>query len=64
MVEVNYNKNIIDLSSILRVFFDNHDYSSVHSKRYASSIFYTTEDQRDESLFFIRNQLVISDDVP
>lgn len=63
MVEVNYNKNIVDLSSILRVFFDNHDYSSIRSKRYASSIFYTTEDQRDESLYYIRNQLVISDGI-
>ena len=58
VVEVNYNPKIIDFSSILKVFFDNHDYSTYHSKRYASSIFYTTDDQRDEALFYINNLLV------
>ena len=58
VVEVNYNPKIIDFSSILKVFFDNHDYSTYHSKRYASSIFYTTDDQRDEALFYVNNLLV------
>ena len=58
VVEVNYNHNIISLSDILEVFFENHDYAHFHSKRYASSIFYTTEDQQEETSSFIQNNIV------
>ena len=58
VVEVNYNKRIISLSDILRVFFENHDYTMPLPKRYASSIFFTESSQYDEAASFMRTRLV------
>ena len=58
VVEVNYDKNIISLSDILEVFFENHDYAHYHSKRFASSVFYTTQDQQEETHSFIEQNIV------
>ncbi|OAO13894.1 Ecdysone-induced protein [Blastocystis sp. ATCC 50177/Nand II] len=57
VVEVNYNKRIISLSDILRVFFENHDYTMPLPKRYASSIFFTESSQYDEAASFMRTRL-------
>ena len=59
VVEVNYDKNIISLSDILEVFFENHDYARYHSKRFASSVFYTTRDQQEETHSFIKQNIVL-----
>ncbi len=55
---MNYNKRIISLSDILRVFFENHDYTMPLPKRYASSIFFTESSQYDEAASFMRTRLV------
>ena len=60
VVEANYNKSIISLSEILQLFFENHDYSVVYPKRYASAIYYTEEEQREESEYYMKQYLVVS----
>ena len=60
VVEANYNKSIISLSEILQLFFENHDYSVVYPKRYASVIYYTEEEQREESEYYMKQYLVVS----
>ncbi|CBK24017.2 uncharacterized protein [Blastocystis hominis] len=57
VVEANYNKSIISLSEILQLFFENHDYSVVYPKRYASVIYYTEEEQREESEYYMKQYL-------
>ena len=60
VVEANYNKSIISLSEILELFFENHDYSVVYPKRYASVIYYTEDEQREESEYYMKHYLVMS----
>ena len=60
VVEANYNKSVASLSEILELFFENHDYSIVYPKRYASVIYYTEEQQREESEYYMKHYLVIS----
>ena len=58
--KANYNKSIISLSEILELFFENHDYSVVYPKRYASVIYYTEDEQREESEYYMKHYLVMS----
>lgn len=58
VVEVNYDESVISLSDILRVFFENHDYSTRLPQRYASSIFFTELAQYDEAMYFMKTRLV------
>ena len=55
---MNYDEQVISLSDILRVFFENHDYSSRLPQRYASSIFFTELAQYDEAIYFMKTRLV------
>ena len=57
VVEVNYDESVISLSDILRVFFENHDYSTRLPQRYASSIFFTELAQYDEAMYFMKTRL-------
>lgn len=58
VVEAHYDKSVISLSDILDVFFENHDYTTLYPKRYASAIYYTEDEQREEAESVIKYTLV------
>ena len=60
VVEANYDKSVTSLSEILELFFENHDYSVVYPKRYASVIYYTEDMQREECEYYMKHYLVMS----
>ena len=57
VVEAHYDKSVISLSDILDVFFENHDYTTLYPKRYASAIYYTEDAQREEAESVIKYTL-------